>query len=163
MRVLWTWSSVAALVVGVIVWSLIFWVCVRYRKRDDELPRQFKENLLVEAVYTILPFFIIAGLFYRTVVVENYVDAKSSKPDVTVTVVGFKWNWQFQYNGHRYAAGTRRRAERERRHHRHVHRDSHPGHPAGSDGSLRRTLRRRHPLVLGARVPVQARRHPRAA
>jgi cytochrome c oxidase subunit 2 len=106
MRVLWTWSSVAALVVGVIVWSLIFWVCVRYRKRNDELPRQFKENLLVEAVYTVLPFFIIAGLFYRTVVVENYVDAKSSKPDVTVTVVGFKWNWQFQYDGHRYAAGT---------------------------------------------------------
>lgn len=106
MRVLWTWSSVAALVVGVIVWSLIFWVCVRYRKRDDELPRQFKENLLVEAVYTIVPFFIIAALFYRTVVVENYVDAKSLKPDVTVTVVGFKWNWQFQYNDHRYAAGT---------------------------------------------------------
>ena len=106
MRVLWTWSSVAALVVGVIVWALIFWVCVRYKKRDDELPRQFKENLLVEAVYTILPFFIIAGLFYRTVVVENYVDAKSTHPDVTVTVVGFKWNWQFQYDGHRYAAGT---------------------------------------------------------
>ena len=106
MRVLWTWSSVAALVVGVIVWSLIFWVCVRYKKRDDELPRQFKENLLVEGIYTVLPFFIIAGLFYRTVVVENYVDKKTTHPDVTVTVVGFKWNWQFQYNGHRYPAGS---------------------------------------------------------
>ena len=102
MRVLWTWSSVAALVVGVIVWGLIFWVCVRYKKRGDELPRQTKENLLVEATYTILPFFIIGGLFYRTVVVENYVDRKSLHPDVSVTVTAFKWNWAFSYDGTTY-------------------------------------------------------------
>src|ERR1700742_3268713 len=42
MRVLWTWSGVAALVLGVIVWGLIFWCCIRYRKRDDVLPRQTK-------------------------------------------------------------------------------------------------------------------------
>ena len=105
MRVLWTWSCVAALIVGVIVWGLIFWVCVRYRKRDDELPRQVKENLIIETVYTVLPFFIIAGLFYYTVVTENYVDKKTKKPDVTVTVTGFKWNWEFTYNGVPYAAG----------------------------------------------------------
>ena len=103
MRVLYTWSSVAALIVGVIVWGLIFWVCVRYRKRNDELPRQVKENLVIEAAYTIAPFFIIAGLFYRTVVVENYVDRKTTHPDVTVTVTAFKWNWAFDYNGTGYA------------------------------------------------------------
>lgn len=105
MRVLWTWSSVAALIVGVIVWGLIFWCCVRYRKRDDELPRQIKENLIIETVYTVVPFFIIAGLFYYTVVTENYVDKKTTHPDVTVTVTGFKWNWQFAYNGVHYAPG----------------------------------------------------------
>ncbi len=103
MRVLWTWSSVAALTVGVIVWALIFWCCVRYRKRGDELPRQVKENLLIEAAYTIAPFFIIAGLFYRTVVVENYVDRKTSNPDVRVVVTAFKWNWAFNYPGMQYA------------------------------------------------------------
>ena len=105
MRVLWTWSSVAALVVGVIVWGLIFWVCVRYRKRDDELPRQIKENLIIETVYTVLPFFIIGGLFYFTAVTENYVDKKTPNPDVRVTVTGFKWNWQFGYDGVHYGAG----------------------------------------------------------
>ena len=34
MRVLWTWSGVAALIVGVVVWGLIFWCCIRYRKRE---------------------------------------------------------------------------------------------------------------------------------
>ncbi len=104
MRVLWTWSSVAALVVGVIVWSLIFWVCVRYRKRDDALPRQTKENLLIEAIYTIVPFFIIGALFYYTVVTENYVDKRTANPDVTVDVTAFKWNWQFAYVGTKYTA-----------------------------------------------------------
>ncbi|MDQ6936369.1 MAG: cytochrome c oxidase subunit II [Actinomycetota bacterium] len=104
MRVLWTWSSVAALVVGVIVWSLIFWVCVRYRKRDDDLPRQTKENLLIEAIYTIVPFFIIGALFYYTVVTENYVDKRTANPDVTVDVTAFKWNWQFAYVGTKYTA-----------------------------------------------------------
>jgi cytochrome c oxidase subunit 2 len=102
MRVLWTWSSVAALAVGVIVWGLIFWACIRYRKKDDRLPRQTRENLIIEGIYTILPFFVIAGLFYYTVVVENYVDKRTKNPDVTVTVTAFKWNWQFGYNGHKY-------------------------------------------------------------
>lgn len=97
MRVLWTWSSIAALSVGVIVWGLIFWCCIRYRKRSDALPRQRRENLAIEFAYTIIPFFIIGVLFWRTVVVENYVDKKTAHPDTTVLVTAFKWNWQFTY------------------------------------------------------------------
>jgi cytochrome c oxidase subunit 2 len=111
MRVLWTWSSVAALIVGVIVWSLIFWCMIRYRKRNDELPRQTKENLLIEAIYTIVPFFIIAGLFYYTVVVENYVDVRTKHPDASIEVTAFKWNWQFTYTGNKYTNSASSAAE----------------------------------------------------
>ncbi len=97
MRVLWTWSSVAALSVGIIVWGLIFWCCIRYRKRSDALPRQRREYLAIEFAYTIIPFFIIGVLFWRTVVVENYVDKQTARPDTTVLVTAFKWNWQFTY------------------------------------------------------------------
>jgi cytochrome c oxidase subunit II len=104
MRALWTWSSVAALVVGVITWALIFWCCIRYRKRDDQLPRQTKYHLPIEIAYTIAPFIVIAGLFYYTAVDENYVDKLSKHPQNTVTVEAFKWNWQFNYNGHPWSA-----------------------------------------------------------
>ena len=97
MRVLWTWSGVAALALGVVVWGLIFWCCIRYRKRDDVLPRQTKYNFLVEMVCVIVPFIVIIGLFWRTVVVEDDVDHLSKDPDVLVTVDAFKWNWQFEY------------------------------------------------------------------
>jgi cytochrome c oxidase subunit II len=98
MRTLWTWSSVFALFVGVIVWGLIFWCCIRYRKRDEHtIPRQLKFNLPLEIAYTIVPFLIVIGLFYFTVTTENYVDKKTAHPAVTVEVVAFKWNWQFDY------------------------------------------------------------------
>jgi cytochrome c oxidase subunit 2 len=97
MRVLWTWAGVAALVLGVIVWGLIFWCCIRYRKRSDELPKQVKYNFVVEMVCVVIPFIVIIGLFWRTVVVEDNVDHLSKDPDVLVQVDAFKWNWQFEY------------------------------------------------------------------
>ena len=97
MRTLWSWSCVAALIVGVIVWALIFWCCIRYRKTDDVLPRQTKYHLPIEIAYTIAPFIVIAGLFYFTAVTENYVNKLTPNPDTTVQVDAFKWNWQFEY------------------------------------------------------------------
>jgi cytochrome c oxidase subunit II len=97
MRLMWSWSSVAALAVGVVVWGLTFWVCAFHRKRGDALPRQTALNLPLEIAYTIAPFIIIAVLFSYTAVIENDVNKVSAKPDTTVKVIGFKWNWEFDY------------------------------------------------------------------
>jgi cytochrome c oxidase subunit 2 len=97
MRNLWIGSVIAALAVGVLVWVLILYAMVRYRKRGDELPRQTAYNLPLEIVYTIVPFIIIAVLFFFTVTVQNKVMARSDNPDETVAVNAFKWNWQFVY------------------------------------------------------------------
>jgi cytochrome c oxidase subunit 2 len=97
MRELWTGSVIAALIIGFGVWGLIGWSVVRHRKRSDELPKQTAYNLPLEIVYTILPFVIIAGLFFYTVVVQNEVRDRSENPDETIAVNAFKWNWQFVY------------------------------------------------------------------
>jgi cytochrome c oxidase subunit 2 len=97
MRELWTGSVIAALIVGFLVWGLILYSVVAHRKRSDELPKQTAYNLPLEIVYTILPFLIIAGLFFFTVVVQNRVIKPSNNPDETIAVNAFKWNWQFVY------------------------------------------------------------------
>jgi cytochrome c oxidase subunit 2 len=97
MRELWTGSVIAALVVGFAVWGLIGWSVLRHRKRGDELPKQTAYNLPLEIVYTIVPFIIIAALFFYTVVVQNRVMERSENPDQTIAVNAFKWNWQFVY------------------------------------------------------------------
>jgi cytochrome c oxidase subunit 2 len=97
MRELWTGSVIAALVVGILVWGLILYSVVAHRKRGDELPRQTAYNLPLEIAYTILPFIIIAGLFFFTVTVQNRVQDRSENPDEVIAVNAFKWNWQFVY------------------------------------------------------------------
>lgn len=100
MRELWTWSAVAALVVGVITWGAMFWAIAFHRKRrndDDTPPRQTQYNLPVEIVFTVIPTIIVAVLFGFTVNVQNYVDTDDPNPDVRVDVVAFQWNWRFDY------------------------------------------------------------------
>jgi cytochrome c oxidase subunit 2 len=106
MRELWTWSVVAALFVGVIVWGLILWSVVFHRKKSEELPRQTAYNLPLEIVLIVVPTVIVAVLFYFTAITQNYITDKSGKPDVNVDVIAFQWNWEFQYPEHKTEDGN---------------------------------------------------------
>jgi cytochrome c oxidase subunit 2 len=106
MRELWTWSVVAALFVGVIVWGLILWSVVFHRKKSEELPRQTAYNLPLEIVLIVVPTVIVAVLFYFTAITQNYITDKSGKPDVNVDVIAFQWNWEFQYPEHKTEEGN---------------------------------------------------------
>lgn len=97
MRALWIWAMLAALVVGGIVLGLLLWSVAFHRKRSDAMPRQTQYNLPLEIVYTVIPFVIVAVLFYFTATTQNFVNAKVDNPDLRVKVVGFQWNWEFQY------------------------------------------------------------------
>jgi cytochrome c oxidase subunit 2 len=104
MRNLWTWSAIAALVVGVITWGAMFWAMILHRKRKDDdgsLPRQTQYNLPVELVFTAIPTVIVAVLFGFTVNVQNYIDKENptagGPADLRVDIVGFQWNWEFSY------------------------------------------------------------------
>ncbi|NLE79566.1 MAG: cytochrome c oxidase subunit II [Rhodococcus sp.] len=99
MRELWTWSVIAALAMGVLVWGLIFWTVLFHRKKKNspEFPRQTAYNVPLELAYTAVPFLIIAVLFYFTVVVQNDVLKKDDNPNVVVDVTAFQWNWKFGY------------------------------------------------------------------
>lgn len=94
---LWIGTWIAAAGVGILVWGLIGWSVLRYRRRANLLPRQNRYNLPMEIMYTIVPFVIIGVLFYFTVIAQNRVLAQDEDPDVTIEVVGQKWSWTFNY------------------------------------------------------------------
>ncbi len=98
---LWLGSTAAATVVGIFVWLLMLWAGFRYRKKSDRLPRQVRYNLPIEVLYTVVPFVIIAVLFYYTTISQNFVneltDDEQGGADVNIGVVGFQWNWTFNY------------------------------------------------------------------
>jgi cytochrome c oxidase subunit 2 len=107
-RQLWIGAVIASLVVGVIVWGLIFWSSAFHRKKatDTELPRQFGYNMPLELVLTVTPFLIISVLFYFTVVVQEKVLHLDPDPEVVVDVTAFQWNWKFGYQKVDFKDGT---------------------------------------------------------
>ncbi|MDT5345899.1 MAG: cytochrome c oxidase subunit, partial [Mycobacterium sp.] len=107
-RQLWIGAVIASLVVGVIVWGLIFWSSAFHRKKatDTELPRQFGYNMPLELVLTVTPFLIISVLFYFTVVVQEKMLHLASDPEVVVDVTSFQWNWKFGYQKVDFKDGT---------------------------------------------------------
>jgi cytochrome c oxidase subunit II len=109
MRTLWTWSCVAALVVGAITWGVMFWAMIFHRKRvgDDNVPpRQTQYNLPIEIVFTVVPTIIVAVLFAFTVQVQNNVNEVLASPDLKVNITAFQWNWQFTYPDTRTPTGA---------------------------------------------------------
>ena len=95
---LWKWAWVAAMVTGVIVWGLIFYAVVKFRRRsDDEVPRQTRYNLPLEVFYTIAPVLMCVVFFFHTVRVQDEVIKIEPEPDMTVEVMGQQWSWTFNY------------------------------------------------------------------
>ena len=107
-RELWLGAVIASLVVGVLVWGLIFWASAFHRKKasDTELPRQFGYNMPLELALTVTPFLIISVLFYFTVVVQEKMTHLAKDPEVVVDVTAFQWNWKFGYQRVNFKDGT---------------------------------------------------------
>lgn len=95
---LWQGAWIAALITGVVVWGLIFYAVVRFRRRsDDEIPIQTRYNLPLEIFYTIAPVVMVIVFFNHTVKVQNDVLRDEAVPDNVIEVTGQQWQWTFNY------------------------------------------------------------------
>jgi cytochrome c oxidase subunit 2 len=90
-------------VVFVLVEGAIVWAVVRYRRRDDELPRQTHGNNLLEIIWTLIPLAIVSVLFVYGWGGINALAKESPNPDRVIRVEGFQWQWNFTYVGERLA------------------------------------------------------------
>lgn len=96
---LWQGSWIAAAVVGVFTLVLILWPAVFHRAKASkgEFPKQTQYNVPVEVAYTVIPFIIVAVLFYFTAIKQNEIVEKTTTYAHEITVDGFQWSWQFGY------------------------------------------------------------------
>jgi cytochrome c oxidase subunit II len=98
---LWNDTEFVALAVGVLVWGLIVYVVVRYRRRSrspvDTIPSQRAYNVPLEVVYTVVPVLIVGALFVFTTAAQRKINAVSTHPDVKIEAVAFQWGWRFHY------------------------------------------------------------------
>ena len=96
---LWQGAWIAGGVVGIFTLILILWPVFFHRKKNDNFPKQTQYNIPVEIAYTVIPFLIVAVLFYFTVQRESKIVKISPDSQVShfIDVVGFQWSWQFKY------------------------------------------------------------------
>jgi cytochrome c oxidase subunit II len=102
---LWIGAWVAALLTGAVVWGLIFYVVIRYRRRDEtDIPVQTRYNLPIEIFYTIAPIMMVIVFFSYTLHAQDKVlhnpkslELANAQAGATVTVVGQQWSWTFNY------------------------------------------------------------------
>ncbi|MGZ8618695.1 MAG: cytochrome c oxidase subunit II [Actinomycetota bacterium] len=100
---LWQVFMIAGIVVGAIVYGLIGWSLLRYRRRrsddDEALGRQFHGHVPLEVVYTAIPVVIVIALFSMSFRTEQRVADLAPDPSVTLSAEAFAWGWRFTYEG----------------------------------------------------------------
>ena len=96
---LWQGAWITAGIVGVITLILILWPAVFHRGKKDgpEFPKQTQYNVPIEIIYTIIPFIIVAVMFYYTAKKETAITTKSTTAVHEISVTGMQWSWQFAY------------------------------------------------------------------
>jgi len=103
---LWRIVVFAGAGVGLVVYALLAWVIIRYRRRGDEaLPQQTREHRVLEITYTAIPILIVAGLFLVAVPRNREILTVSNSADLAVQVEAFDWSWRFTYPATRRADG----------------------------------------------------------
>ena len=97
---LWQVFFWAAIVVAAVVYGLLGWSLLRYRRRraePDALGRQFREHIPLEIVYTAIPVVIVIGLFAASISTGDTVGDVTPNPDVVLHAEAFSWGWRFSF------------------------------------------------------------------
>jgi len=96
---LWQGAWIAAGVIGVFTLILILWPAVFHRAKvgGPEFPKQTQYHIPIEIIYTIIPFIVVAVMFYYTAKKETVISQKTTVAAHEISVTGIQWSWQFAY------------------------------------------------------------------
>lgn len=89
------WISV---VIGAIVFGVMFWSMFMHRKSRGAVAATFHENLTVEILWTVIPLLILVGMAVPATktLIEMY---NTEDADLDIMITGYQWRWQYNYLG----------------------------------------------------------------
>ena len=83
-------------VIGVIVFGVMFYSIFHHRKSKGAKPASFHESTTVEVIWTVIPFVILVGMAVpatKTLIMME--DTRDS--EITLKVTGYQWMWKYDY------------------------------------------------------------------
>ena len=93
MAIMWV-----CVVIGIIVFGVMFWSILHHRKSKGAVPAQFHESTTIEIIWTIIPFVILVSMAIpatKTLIAME----DTAHPDMTIRVTGYQWKWKYDYVG----------------------------------------------------------------
>ncbi|WP_067582116.1 cytochrome c oxidase subunit II [Endozoicomonas ascidiicola] len=85
-------------VIGLIVFGVMFYSIFKHRKSKGAVPQQFHESTLVEIAWTSIPFLILVlmAIPATKTLVDIY---NTDEADIDIKITGYQWKWQYEYVG----------------------------------------------------------------
>jgi len=82
--------------IGVVVFGIMFWSLLKYRKSTGAVAAKFNDNFRLEIAWTILATLILVGMAIPStkVMITAYDDREG---DVNILVTGYQWKWHYKY------------------------------------------------------------------
>lgn len=88
--------TIICALIGVVVYGVLIWSLVKYRKSKGAKAASFHENTTIEIVWTIIPILILVAMAIpSTGVLRQIYDSSESELDIMIT--GYQWRWQYSY------------------------------------------------------------------
>jgi cytochrome c oxidase subunit II len=98
---LWALYLPVGVAVAAIVFGLVLFAVVRYRRRGDERPGGREGPPIIEGLYALLLAGVVVFLLAATFRTDDRVTELASDPGAEVHVTAFQWGWRFTYPGER--------------------------------------------------------------
>jgi cytochrome c oxidase subunit 2 len=87
------WICVA---IGVVVFGVMLYSIVAFRKSRGAVPAQFHENTTIEIVWTVIPFVILVSMAIPAAGTLIKME-RSEGAELSIKVTGYQWKWHYQY------------------------------------------------------------------
>lgn len=85
-------------VIGVVVFGVMFWSMLIHRRSTGQQPAHFHESTTVEILWTVVPFVILVVMAIpATKTLIDIYDTSESELDIQIT--GYQWKWHYKYLG----------------------------------------------------------------
>jgi cytochrome c oxidase subunit 2 len=88
--------TIICALIGVVVYGVLIWSLIKYRKSKGAKSASFHENTTIEIVWTVIPILILVSMAIpSTGVLRQIYDSSESELDIMIT--GYQWRWQYSY------------------------------------------------------------------
>jgi cytochrome c oxidase subunit 2 len=94
-------ASLLVLVISLVLLALVtlfmVYFAIRYRKKNNPVPEEVEESLMLEIAWTVIPTILVFIIFY--VGWKNFLPMREVPPNaISIRAHSRMWSWQFQYD-----------------------------------------------------------------